>query len=368
MILDQSARIVIIGAGPAGCSAAIALASAGWRVTIFERAVFPRTKPCGEFISPAATRLLERLIPRPRLIAIGGAPARSMLLERGSGTLRAPLRSSAWAVPRSALDHELLRRAREAGAHVVQPSAVLGVGYSAHRALVRVADGREVSCGLVVHADGTGRHDPRGPVAMAPGWIGIKCHVRRMFEGVRIRACRGAYVGTIGFGGNRGTIAIAVRSAWLGAHRGDLDALARTLWPEFDPRWREGEWTSCGIARSRYVGSGHPRSIRIGNAAAAVDPIGGEGIGLALWSGDFLGRLIVESCAIDDCSPDTWQQRFAREFRRRLRLRSPACRMAAEVLVRPMATRAFWSMVGARTALVRAWSSASGKAGPRPTN
>jgi flavin-dependent dehydrogenase len=44
--------VVIVGAGPAGSSLAIRLATAGRNVLLVEQKKFPREKLCGEFISP----------------------------------------------------------------------------------------------------------------------------------------------------------------------------------------------------------------------------------------------------------------------------------------------------------------------------
>ncbi|HEV7701214.1 MAG TPA: FAD-dependent oxidoreductase, partial [Pyrinomonadaceae bacterium] len=48
----QSYDVAIVGAGPAGSSAAIRLANAGRSVLLVEKEQFPREKLCGEFISP----------------------------------------------------------------------------------------------------------------------------------------------------------------------------------------------------------------------------------------------------------------------------------------------------------------------------
>ena len=53
--------IAIIGAGPAGMSTAIFLSRQGHRVAVLDQARFPRDKVCGEFISPAADRILNEL-------------------------------------------------------------------------------------------------------------------------------------------------------------------------------------------------------------------------------------------------------------------------------------------------------------------
>jgi len=52
---------VIIGAGPAGSSAAIMLARAGWSVALIEKQKFPRRKVCGECIAANNLPLLRAL-------------------------------------------------------------------------------------------------------------------------------------------------------------------------------------------------------------------------------------------------------------------------------------------------------------------
>src|SRR2546422_10933307 len=55
------ADVVVVGAGPAGAATAILLAGAGHAVTLLDRARFPRDKICGEYLSPEASRILDRL-------------------------------------------------------------------------------------------------------------------------------------------------------------------------------------------------------------------------------------------------------------------------------------------------------------------
>src|SRR3989337_328757 len=49
------------GGGPAGAATAWALARAGVDVLVCERARFPRAKPCAEYLSPQASRLLAEM-------------------------------------------------------------------------------------------------------------------------------------------------------------------------------------------------------------------------------------------------------------------------------------------------------------------
>ena len=57
----RSCDVVIIGAGPAGSAAAIALARMGYAVALLDREQFPREKLCGDFINPSNWPILRAL-------------------------------------------------------------------------------------------------------------------------------------------------------------------------------------------------------------------------------------------------------------------------------------------------------------------
>ena len=59
--LTEHATIAVVGGGPAGLAAAIALAQAGERVVVLERGSWPRDKICGEGVMPTGVEVLDRL-------------------------------------------------------------------------------------------------------------------------------------------------------------------------------------------------------------------------------------------------------------------------------------------------------------------
>jgi 2-polyprenyl-6-methoxyphenol hydroxylase-like FAD-dependent oxidoreductase len=187
-------------------------------------------------------------------------------------------------------------------------------------------------------------------------------------RGVTIRACHSAYVGTIGVEHGLATCALVARSSLVRTFAGNHDAMLTSLWPAFDHSWREGAWLSCGVARSRYIEPGHARSFRIGNAAGAVDPIGGEGIGLALWSAWTLANELepviagaTESGALNMPRLAAARSRFASLYRARLRSRLPVCAAASWALVRPGLMRALWPVISRPNLAIEPWYRLSGK-------
>ncbi len=369
---------IIIGAGPAGCAAAFHLARAGVRVTLIERKPFPRLKVCGEYIAPAATRLLEAIIPAASLHTMGARTINSMVLHAGTRSVRwnaAP----AWSLSRALLDLELLNRAVSAGAEVLQPASVRDVQYHGNGVTVTLSDGRDIAADIVVHADGSGRHDPAGPVPLTSGLIGHKCHLHipgGAANTVTMRACTGAYIGTIGIEDGLFTCALVADRAMMGGDTGPPDVLLTSLWPQYQPSWRSGPWVSSGVPRSAYISPGHARSFRIGNAAAAVDPVGGEGIGLALWAGTTLAQQLTtlhDADRLNACAQHVAlthnHATFKRAYNARLRTRLPACRTTGALLMRPRLVRALWPLTIARSLSVAPWllltgKHASGRASP----
>ena len=371
----------IIGAGPAGSTAGALLARARWRVDIFEKSRFPRAKVCGEFISPAATDLLESLICARELEGLGAQRCAGVAIEAGGREVRWRLPRAGWALSRGALDAALLARAAEAGARVHSPAIVRAVRYEADGVVV-VADGApdggecaaggagrrerfELRADIVIHADGFGRHDPAGCVPVDTRLVAFKRHFRRAAEPgvVRLRSQAGAYIGFIDVEGGLSTCAWVARRSAAGRVAPRAPAGVARSRPEDEGAPAGGRGyplLACPMARSGYIAPGHVRSFRIGNAAAAVDPVGGEGIGLALWSAATLAGLLAEAEPDGDALRHV-QRQFGRLYRARLRTRLPACRLAAETLMRPRLAGAVRPAL--ELGAIGPWSRLTGKPG-----
>ena len=147
--------VLIVGAGPAGSATALFLARVGFDVTLLDRAVFPRDKPCGEYLTPGAVRLLrDELGVLPTLMLAGAVrltretvvPHRSRPFSGGTDAL---------ACPRVVTDRVLRDAAQAAGVHVVEGVSARRVLRNADRVFGLDTDRGEYRARVTVGADGT---------------------------------------------------------------------------------------------------------------------------------------------------------------------------------------------------------------------
>src|SRR4026207_2225762 len=128
---DQSA-VIVAGAGPAGSSVAIHLATRGLNVLLVEQKKFPRPKLCGEFISPECQDHFQKLgVARAIVCSEPASIAGTIFDSRRGHHVTVP---SSWFGPRVALglsravmDDVLLKRAVEVGVTVVENANVIGL-------------------------------------------------------------------------------------------------------------------------------------------------------------------------------------------------------------------------------------------------
>ena len=160
---------VVVGAGPAGSTAAILLAERGFTVTLLDKAAFPRPKICGEYLSPEAARVLDRLGVLKAVDGAGAQPLRGMRITAPDGTVLdgtyptggpwRGYRDHALAIRRTDLDRILLERARTLPVDVRERHRVTGLireGGAVAGVTAETAEGVSVDIRsrLVVGADG----------------------------------------------------------------------------------------------------------------------------------------------------------------------------------------------------------------------
>ncbi|UUZ65235.1 FAD-dependent monooxygenase [Polaromonas sp. P1-6] len=116
---DHAAQVLVIGAGPAGCAAAMTLARAGIDTILVDQSRFPRDKVCGDALIPDALRALDRLGLARELLS-AARPLQHMRVFSPNGS-HVELDGQLASLPRLRLDNALRGAAVAAGARFLAP-------------------------------------------------------------------------------------------------------------------------------------------------------------------------------------------------------------------------------------------------------
>ena len=308
--------VVVVGGGPAGSVAALALARAGAKVALIDKSAFPRDKACGDIVGPRALQVIADLgLPAPvgrdvGEIVVVGPTGRRCTLPCGVGLTYT---GHGTAVTRTVFDAGLHGAAVDAGADPVHARAVEPVEHRGQVAGYRLDNGAELRADFVIGADGatSGVADAAGlvdakrvlwgfairtylpQVVERPAIVFWEPTPRRAFPGygwVFPGADEGVNVG-IGLG------TLADRKAGARAQRalpqflthvqglGLLSGSAASV-----PSRRLGGWLKMGMVGTAPA---QGRVLLVGDAAGLVNPLQGEGISQALASGRSAAEAIL---------------------------------------------------------------------------
>ena len=354
-------RVLVVGGGPAGLATAGALARAGVEATVCEAGEWPRPRLCGEFLSPDAGAALESVGWGDLVTRLGAPPIEALrvtVARRGRTVAesRAPLAAAGHGVSRIDLDEALAHAARDAGADVRERCRVESVASESGGVRARTADAA-IEADAVVLATGRGGGVGRQQIAASREWIAVKTHVRGagLVRATELHFVDGAYAGMneVVCRGERvvNVCALARRSAWVragGAADGLWEMFARES-PAFAERWRNADpvggsqaaAAGFGFAVRGARGSGARPALFVGDAAALIAPLAGDGQAMALCGGVALGAIVAAHLRDGDpagvrAASAAWRRAFAASFRGILVLR----RALQAALLRPRSASA----------------------------
>lgn len=323
MNTPASSDVVVVGGGPAGSVTAALLAARGHSVTLLDRALFPRDKACSEFMSPAATEVLQRIgvlhdlerepSARPTALRIS-APDGHSLVGRFSAAPVTPWQSEGLALRRDRLDARLLAAAADAGVRVCE-------GWTFDSVLLEGAG----AVGVVAHDRLGTRRQFRAPVTI--GADGLRSLVARSLGGVRrghrrriafvahlagvaalqpgqaeMHVFDGGYAGLNPIGDGLVNAALVVPAPGAKLARGHVDAfLLDTLrrLPALEPRLRHAQMVRRTLVTGPFAqrarrSVGHGIAL-VGDAAEFHDPFTGDGIHMALRGAELLAPVVASA-------------------------------------------------------------------------
>ncbi|GED99718.1 putative oxidoreductase [Gordonia spumicola] len=352
--LPPSADLLVVGAGPAGAAAAAHAARRGLDVVLLDAATFPRDKTCGDGLTPRAHSAMRHLgmgdflADRPTI--------RGLELNGWGRRQRVPWPSSTFgpvgsAVSRWELDDAIRRFAVDLGAHMVEGAKAVGVQITGGRiesvTLTRGAERAQIAVRNVIVADGVrsglgkslGREWHRdtayGVAARSyvasdradDEWMGSHLELRgpddELLPGYGWVFPLGDGLVNVGVG----ALATSRRPASM-ALRPVLEHYARMVGDEWSltapPQRIASALLPMGGAVSGVAGANW---MLIGDAAACVNPLNGEGIDYALETAELAVAMLDDEADFTAAWPALLRREYGPVF--------AAARRAAGLLTMP---------------------------------
>lgn len=329
------ADVVIVGAGPAGAAAAIAGVQAGLSVILVDKATFPRDKVCGDGLTTGALRILERLGVQPETIGswTGVNDIHVSGPNRHAVTFPLPRDRGAYAVVarRADLDAAVLDRARDVGAQVLEGAEVVAAVDGPDAVTLTLDDDRLLTARYVIAADGMWSPLRKMLGTAVPGYLG-DWHAFRQYFSNTGPAARDLWVwfepdllpgyawsfplpdgrANVGFGIQRGAKITTKQMKALWPELLARPHIAAVLGPDAVPEARHQAWPIPARVDGVPLTAG--RVLWVGDAAAATDPMTGEGIGQALQT----GLLAVDALVAGGDDPSAVRVHYERAVKREL--------------------------------------------------
>lgn len=336
---DQSSpEVLIIGAGPAGCSAATILAQHGHRVLVVEREKFPRYH-IGESLIPFTYQPLERLGMVPKMKKSHFQQKFSVTFVQPDGRQSLPFYfytrydketiAQTWQVLRSEFDQMLLDHAREHGAEVREETTV--------NKLLKDASGKVI--GAEVTEKGGKTYELHAPIT-------LDCTGKEAFSATRFGwRMNDPYLNKVAVwtyykGSKRGegevegatTVAYVPEKGWFWhiPQHDDMVSIGivaegkyltrdgvRDLKAIFDREVEQNAWVKDHLSHGEQVGDyfitseysrhsrhcSQPGLLLVGDAFAFLDPVFSSGVMFALKSGVMAGDFVHEALREGDLNP-----------------------------------------------------------------
>ena len=329
-------NVLIVGAGPAGSTAAYYLAKAGIDVTVLEKTSFPREKVCGDGLTPRAVREIQKLgLAHPE--TEGWRRNKGLRLIAGGRTIELPWPEVAdfpqYGLIRTRLgfDEQLARHAQSAGAVVLERHSVTEALHSEDGRVTGVraslldnsgrktGETRDFSADVVLAADGNStrtavslgisKRDDR-PLGVAvrtyftsprheddwmEGWLELPGRDGKLLPG---------YGWVFGVGDGTSNVGLGILNSSKDFGKLDYKQVLREWTAGMPADWGFTPENQVGEIRGAALPMGFNRTphyspglLLLGDAGGMVSPFNGEGISYAMESARFAAEFIIDGAA-----------------------------------------------------------------------
>jgi menaquinone-9 beta-reductase len=320
--------VIIVGAGPAGCTCALALRNSNLKVALFDKSSFPRDKVCGDAIPTRAIKTLKSISPE--------FASEFSAFHQKCGTTKSKIfyqgkqvdfewSSEAYTCARIDFDNFLLSLVKKhTETELYENTSLTEVSIENNYVYVKESGGRRTfGAKIIIGADGAhsivakqlaGRTlDRKHYVGAVRGYYhNIIENQENTTELFLIKNLMPSYLWIFPLPENKANVGFGMLSSDIAKRKLNLRKTFQELLketPELARRFSgasllgevEGSGLPLGSKRVKISGDNF---ILIGDAASLIDPISGQGIGNAMFSGKLAAEQIIKCFSEKNFSGD----------------------------------------------------------------
>ena len=329
---------IIVGAGPAGSSAAIHCNNLGLKTLILEKSKFPRDKICGDALSGKSVKFLDDLNLLQGLDKLDGAVIKRIIFGNPNHSecelhLNKSLNkrhiTHGYVIPRIIFDHYLFNHAKknsdveinfQVSDLLYKKNKVVGV-----KGQFNNGEKKEFFANVIIGADG-----PYSIVARKTGCyssnsnhtaVGLRCYYENIDELTDqielhyVKETIPGYFWIFPAGNNKANVGVGLLKSRLKKKKMKLNDIMqqvinsknfRRRFKNAIPLEKPKGWNlPFGNTKRENHGSGF---MLLGDAAGLVDPFTGEGIGNAMESGKISAEIIARAKRLNDYSKESFSE------------------------------------------------------------
>lgn len=343
MTAQSQKKILIIGAGLAGLTAAIHLLKAGFALTLIEKSTYPHHKVCGEYISNEVIPYLDWL--ELDIAALQPSSITRFELSAKSGkTVQTNLPIGGFGISRFTLDHFLLEQARQRGAELITDT-VSAVDFIDDAFLVHTAASGTLTADLVIGAYGKrsviDQKLNRSFIQKKSPWLAVKAHYKGTFDNdlVALHNFKGGYCGVSKVENGRINICYLTDYAHFKAHKNLQDFQEQVLFK--NPHLKQIFEGSTPLFEQPLTISQisfdakepvYQHMLMIGDTAGLIHPLCGNGMAMAIHSAKICAELMLDYLKTPAASRAELEAQYTQAWQQQFKSRLRTGRLLAQII------------------------------------
>ena len=331
--MHQTNDVIIAGGGLAGLTAAIHLARAGLKVTLFEKHAYPQHKVCGEYISNEVLPYLRELDADPSVLQPSQIHKFQFSSQRGT-LVSATLPLGGFGLSRFALDQFLMQKALSFGCNIIQDS-VVSITNSEDQMEIQTAGSGSFQATHVMGAygkrSGIDQRLDRDFIKNKSPWLAVKAHYTGSFdpELVALHHFRGGYCGVSTVENGLINICYLTDYNTFKRYRSINDFQEQVLGknPHLKNIFRNCQMVfdaplSIGQISFEKKEAVTNHVLMVGDAAGLIHPLCGNGMSMAILGAKFASSLLIRQLeSKHNLSRASMEQAYAREWKNHFKQR-----------------------------------------------